>query len=62
MPLELRPRHGDLRIALVGRFPFGVAYLVESGDIIVLAVLDLRRRPERNLAAVADRRRAPGDD
>jgi plasmid stabilization system protein ParE len=56
MPLKLRPRHGDVRIALVGRFPFGVAYFVEGDDIIVLAVLDLRRNPVRNVTMLDERR------
>ena len=52
MPLKLRPRHGDVRVALVGRFPFGVAYFVDGNDIIVLAVLDLRRNPARNVTTL----------
>jgi toxin ParE1/3/4 len=55
-PLKLQCRHGDVRIALVGRFPFGVAYFVDGGDIIVLAVLDLRRNPVRNVATLDERR------
>ena len=58
MPLKLRPRHQDVRLALVGRFPFGVAYVVEEGDIVVLAVLDLRRNPARNTATLVERRDA----
>jgi len=56
MPLKLRARHRDVRIALVGRFPFGVAYFVEGDDIIVLAVLDLRRNPVRNVTTLDERR------
>ena len=55
MPLKLRPRHADVRIALVGRFPFGVAYFVDGDDIIVLAVLDLRRNPVRNVTTLDER-------
>ena len=56
LPLKLRPRHGDVRVALVGRFPFGVAYVVDDSDIVVLAVLDLRRNPVRNMTTLAERR------
>lgn len=56
MPLKLRPRHGEVRIALVGRFPFGVAYFVDGDDIVVLAVLDLRRNPLRNVTTLDERR------
>jgi toxin ParE1/3/4 len=38
--------HGDLiRRALVRRFPFAVVYQIKDSDLIVLAVMHLRRRP-----------------
>ncbi len=43
---EAHPRvHGDIRRVLVRRFPHGIFYVVESGDIVVLAVFHGRRNP-----------------
>lgn len=35
----------EIRRRLVNRFPYGVLYSMEQGDIIILAVMHLRRRP-----------------
>lgn len=37
--------HGDVRRALVRRFPHGVFYLIEEDAIVVLAVFHARRDP-----------------
>lgn len=43
---ELYPRvHEDIRRALTRRFPFGVFYIVESSDQVVLAVMHGSRDP-----------------
>jgi plasmid stabilization system protein ParE len=39
--------YGDFRKALSKVFPFGVFYTVEEGCVVVWAVVDLRRDPER---------------
>jgi toxin ParE1/3/4 len=36
---------GAVRRFLLARFPFAVGYIVEPGEVIVLAVAHLRRRP-----------------
>jgi hypothetical protein len=36
----------NTRRCLVNRFPFGVIYQVKSGFVRIIAVADLRRRPE----------------
>lgn len=44
----LYPRvSGDIRRALIRRFPFGVFYLVDEPDIVVLAVMHGSRAPSR---------------
>ncbi len=44
---------GDIRRALVRRFPYGVLYAVHDGCIFILAVMHLHREPgywkERNV-------------
>jgi toxin ParE1/3/4 len=37
--------HGEVRRALVRRFPYGVFYLVEDEALLVLAVAHARRSP-----------------
>lgn len=37
--------HGDVRRVLVRRFPHGIFYVVESDDIVVLAVFHGRSDP-----------------
>ena len=38
--------HGELRRALVQRFPFGVFYIVEPEYVSIIAILHAARRPE----------------
>ena len=44
-PEAWSPMSKNTRRCLVNRFPFGVIYQVKSGSVIVIAVADLRRRP-----------------
>jgi hypothetical protein len=37
---------GEVRRALVRRFPFGILYSVEKGRIFIAAVMNLHRQPE----------------
>lgn len=42
------PRFSDRsRRYLVSRFPYGVLHQIRAEDIVVLAIMDLRRDPER---------------
>ena len=44
----LYPRvSGDIRRALIRRFPFGIFYLVDEPDIVILAVMHGSRAPSR---------------
>ena len=36
---------GDIRCRLVSRFPFGILYHIDPTEIVVIAVMHLRRRP-----------------
>jgi len=36
----------DVRRCLVNRFPYGVLYSVERDEILILAVMNLRRHPD----------------
>jgi plasmid stabilization system protein ParE len=45
-PEAWSPMSKNTRRCLVNRFPFGVIYRVRSGCVEVVAVADLRRRPE----------------
>ncbi|MFY9270580.1 MAG: type II toxin-antitoxin system RelE/ParE family toxin [Candidatus Manganitrophaceae bacterium] len=36
----------DVRRCLVNRFPYGVIYSIEQGEIFILAVMHLRRHPD----------------
>jgi plasmid stabilization system protein ParE len=40
---ELKP---GIRRCLVRRFPYGVIYSIEQGDILILAVMHLHRSPD----------------
>jgi toxin ParE1/3/4 len=43
---DINPRvHGEVRRALVRRFPYGVFYVVEGQALLVLAVAHARRQP-----------------
>ena len=37
---------GDVRRALVRRFPYGVLYSEEAGELLIIAVMNLHREPE----------------
>jgi len=45
-PNEWSPMSRNTRRCLVNRFPFGVIYQVKSGAVRIIAIADLRRRPE----------------
>jgi hypothetical protein len=49
----------DVRIALIPKFPFGIFFIIEGDQVIVLAVLDLRRSPRRRLDTL--KRRMAGE-
>ena len=36
----------DIRRCLVNRFPYGIIYSIERGEIFILAVMHLRRHPD----------------
>jgi plasmid stabilization system protein ParE len=36
----------DIRRCIVNRFPYGVVYSIEQGEIFILAVMHLRRHPD----------------
>jgi toxin ParE2 len=46
LPQEWHPPGEGLRRCRVSRFPHGLIYAIEDGDIMVLAVAHLHRRPE----------------
>ena len=37
----------EIRRALVNRFPYGIFYLIERSDIIIISVTHLRRNPKQ---------------
>ena|SRR5437016_2865673 len=45
-PLQFPRLEGDVRRALLRRFPYGVYFLAESEEVKVLAVLHLHRQPD----------------
>jgi len=45
-PEAWSPMSENTRRCLVNRFPFGVIYQVKSGSVLIIAVADLRRRPD----------------
>ncbi len=45
-PLAWQVLEGDVRRALVSRFPYGVLYAIESDVIWIVAVMNLHRPPE----------------
>jgi plasmid stabilization system protein ParE len=55
MPEKYRKRYGDVRLVLVRRFPFAVAFTLEGKAKVVLAVIDLRRDPARISATLSAR-------
>ena len=36
---------GDIRVAQLRRFPYGILYSIESNEILIVAVMHLHRRP-----------------
>lgn len=40
------PLDGSVRRALVRRFPYGIIYRVEAGEMLIAAVADTRRSPD----------------
>jgi hypothetical protein len=36
---------GDIRRCLTNRFPFGVIYLIHNNQLIILAIMQLNRKP-----------------
>ena len=45
---DLYPRvSGDVRRAVIRRFPFGVFYVMDESEVVVLAVMHGRRAPSR---------------
>ncbi len=38
--------YNNIRRAVIQRFPFGIFYIIENDNIIILAVLHARRDPE----------------
>lgn len=51
-PLAYRQVHKDVRRALLRKFPYGLFYVVESDEIVVLACFHVRRDPRQ----IPDRR------
>ena len=45
-PLQFPRLEGDVRRALLRRFPYGVYFLTETEEVKVLAVLHLHRQPD----------------
>jgi plasmid stabilization system protein ParE len=45
-PLQFPRLEGEVRRALLRRFPYGVYFLAESEEVKVLAVLHLHRQPD----------------
>lgn len=45
-PRAWQPFYGDSRRCLMRRFPYGIIYLPEGKDILVLAVAHLHRKPD----------------
>jgi len=46
-PLIGRLYRGRYRRLLIPRYPFGIFYVVESDRIVIHAIFDLRRSPEK---------------
>ena len=45
-PKAWSPMSKNTRRCLVSRFPYGVIYQVKSNSVLIIAVADLRRRPD----------------
>src|SRR6267378_508784 len=46
-PKQFRKVRGDVRRAVLSRFPYTIHFLVESNRIVVLAVFHVKRNPKR---------------
>lgn len=46
-PKQFRKVRGDVRHALLRRFPYTIHFLLESNRIVVLAVFHAKRNPKR---------------
>lgn len=46
MPGRHRIDFDDIHVAIARPFPFGVFFIVDETEVVVLAVFDLRRNPE----------------
>ena len=46
VPAGFRKRHGEFRLLVVNRFPYGVFYLFDGTFISVVAIAPLKREPE----------------
>ena|SRR5438552_11336965 len=46
-PKQFRKVRGDVRRAVLSRFPYTIHFLLESGRIVVLAVFHAKRNPKR---------------
>lgn len=62
LPTKHREEFGDVRITLVTGFPFGVFFIVDADEVVVLAVQDLRRSVRRRLDEVRERLRMRDTD
>ena len=47
LPLGFPEIHRNTRRALIRRFPFGVYYVVEDSEVVVVAVMHASRSPRR---------------
>jgi plasmid stabilization system protein ParE len=45
-PEAWHPLGGGIRRCRLARFPYGLIYTIDNGDILVLAVAHLHRRPD----------------
>ncbi|MCW9059960.1 MAG: type II toxin-antitoxin system RelE/ParE family toxin [Gammaproteobacteria bacterium] len=45
-PEAVQAVRGDVRRWLIRRFPFGILYRVDPGEIVILAVMHLARQPD----------------
>jgi hypothetical protein len=46
LPEAWHPLAEGIRRCRLGRFPYGLIYTIDNGDILVLAVAHLHRRPD----------------
>ena len=44
-PAGFRKRYGEFRLLVVNRFPYGVFYHFDDIDVVVVAILPLKREP-----------------